>query len=82
MEQIVNYFALHPAVLGVSVIVAAVVMFFFLRKLAGLLLLAAAVVVLYAAWLLFSGSDVSPIFHKAEGWLTTALQFVSSLFGS
>ncbi|WP_191326204.1 hypothetical protein [Chlorobium phaeovibrioides] len=49
---------------------------------AGLLLLAAAVVVLYAAWLLFSGSDVSPLFHKAEGWLTTALQFVSSLFGS
>ncbi|NQU45994.1 MAG: hypothetical protein HQ516_02980 [Chlorobium sp.] len=82
MEQIVDYFSLHPAVLGVSVIVAAVVMFFFLRKVAGLLLLAAAVVVLYAAWLLFSGSGVSPMFHAAEEWVIEALQFVSSLFGS
>lgn len=35
MEQIVNYFALHPAVLGVSVIVAAVVMFFFSQEIGG-----------------------------------------------
>jgi len=48
---------------------------------AGLLLLAAAVVVLYAAWLLFSGSGVSPLFYSAEEWVIGALQFVSSLFG-
>jgi hypothetical protein len=85
MEQIVAYFSQHPALFAVAVVlsvaVLAFVLMFILKKVVQVVLVAAAFVVLYAAYLSFSGAGVSPLFGQLWQHFTTALHFISALFG-